>query len=204
MARQHPSGQGFCLLIENSVMRLSKLHANDTPVPDLEPRYRADRFGRASGGLSSVGVERGIHASRVLFALRALRNRFGQHLCACRVMIFNSCVPGLGDLWTPGWSGSTALGHAATLGALPACCRTQPGISTGGGRKRRTAHDAAARFRFGCRVLAGKHQLGGTGPAGPVPDQPAMVFLGRCSGSTIFTRDPSNPVGQHTDASNAG
>ena len=51
----------------------------------------------------------------------------------------------------------------AALGALPACCRTPPGIGTGHGRKRRTAHDAGACLRLGFRVLAGEHQSGRTG-----------------------------------------
>jgi hypothetical protein len=42
-------------------------------------------------------------------------------------------------------------------------CRTQPGIGTGHGRKRRTAHDAAACLWFGFRVLAGEHHSGRAG-----------------------------------------
>jgi len=47
-------------------------------------------------------------------------------------------------------------------GMLP---NTQPGIGTGRGRKRCPAHVAAARFRFGFRIFARKHQPGGAGGA---------------------------------------
>src|SRR4051795_4052900 len=55
-------------------------------------------------------------------------------------------------------------------------CRTQPGIGTDHRLKRRTAHEAAACLWFGFRVLAGEHHSGRAGGAGPIPDQPAMVF----------------------------
>ena len=70
--------------------------------------------------------------------------------------------------WEPGLLSSATLNHAAALGALPACCRTHRAIGTSHGRKRRTAHDAAACLWFGFRVLAGEHQSGKAGSAGPV------------------------------------
>ena len=103
----------------------------------------------------------------------------------------------LGDLLAPEKSGGAALGHAKAFSALPAWCRTQPDIGTDLGWKRQATHVTGARLRFGFRVLAGDQQFGGTGSAGPVPNQPAMILLWGFRGPAIVTRKPNNPLCQH-------